>query len=149
MEDHTPSPDSRTVTSGATPDPPDQDDVTLVVGAIADEERLLGYCSAVGRRHRSLRDAARPLQARQRAHIEGLRAILSDVDPAPTSQRAQVPADGQRALASLVARLSQSRNARFDDCIATTSGLLASRLASISASHAASADLLAAPRVAR
>lgn len=145
-EDSTPSPDSRTVTSGATPDPPDQDDVTLVADAIADEERLQAYCAAVSRRHGSLRDVARPLQARQRAHIEGLRSILTDVDPAPMSRRPEVPPDAQRALTSLVERITLTRNARFDDCVAATSGLLAGRLASISASHAASAYLLAPPR---
>ncbi len=148
-EDATPSPDPRTVTSGATPDPPDQDDVTLVVGAIADEERLLAYCSVVSRRHGSLRDGLRPLQARQRAHVEGLRSILTDVDPEPRSLRPRAPANAQRALASLVERLTQTRNARFDDCVAATSGLLAGRLASLSASHAASAYLLGAPRAPR
>ncbi len=147
--DNTPSPDARTVTSGATPEPPDQDDVTLVVAAIADEELLLAYCAAVGRRHRSLRDVVRPLQARQRAHVSAMRSILTDVDPAPTSRRPQVPGEAQRALASLVGRLTQARNVRFDDCVAATSGLLAGRLASMSASHAASAELLTTRRVAR
>jgi len=145
----TPSPDAHTVTTGTPPDPPDQDDVTLVVHAIADEERLLAYCAAVSRRHRSLRGVARPLLTRQRGHVEGLRSILTDVDPAPTSPRPRVPADAQRALASLVERLTQTCNARFDDCVAATSGLLAGRLASMSASHAASADLLATSRAAR
>ncbi len=137
-----PPPEVRTVTSGATPAPPDDDDVSIVVAAIGDEERLQGYCAAVIRRHPSSGDAVRPLQARQRAHVAGLRAILSDDDPAPTTRRTRAPADAQRALASLVARVTQARDARFDDCLTATSGLLASRLASMAASHAASADLL-------
>lgn len=147
--DDTPSPDTRTVTSGATPDPPDQNDVSLLVDAIADEERLLAYCVTVSRRHRSLRAASRPVQGRQRAHVAGLLAILTDVDPAPTSRPPRVPGDAQPALESLVEHIVQTRNARFDDCVAATSGLLAAKLASVSASHAASADLLAALRVAR
>lgn len=143
------TPVRRTVTTGPTPSPRDQDDVRLVIAAIADEERLLSFCSSLARRHREARDLVLPLLGRQRAHVEGLRAILTDEDPAPVKARPQVPATVRGALPALVQRVERARQARYRDCLSAQSGPLAAQFASISASHAASADLLSLDRPGR
>lgn len=139
-----PAPGRRTLTLGPTPGRAEED-ISLVVRAIRDEERLLAYCTAMGRRHPTMRPLTRSLAARQRAHVERLREILTDDDPDPVGTSWRVPRNTPAAVDKLAAQLATARDARLDDCLAATSGLLAGTFASISASHACTHHTVVGP----
>lgn len=130
-----PSADRRTLTVEPEPSRED-DDVAVVVRAIADEGRLLRYCTEMERSHRSSRPVLRPLTTRQRAHTRALRDILLDSPAELTTVSPPVPANLGTALRTLEGFLAAARDKRLDDCLAVSSGLLARVLASASASHA-------------
>lgn len=130
-----PSADRRTL--AADPEPSrDDGDVARVVQAIAAEETLLRYCTAMERRHRSSRPVLRPLITRQRAHVTTLRDILIDNPAEPTTVTPPVPTGQRAAIRELEGLLVTARDERLGDCLAVSSGLLARVLASTSASHA-------------
>jgi hypothetical protein len=129
---------SRTVI-GAAPDDPD---VVVVVDAIADEAALLTLCSRTEQVHPELRDVVRPVAARQRAHVRRLRSSLSVGPEEPVPTRPGVPRSRKAAVAKVRDHVSAAEQSRLDECLGATSGLLARLLASISASHAVTVDLL-------
>jgi len=136
-----PSPDRRTLT--VDPEPArDDGDVARVVRAIAGEDKLLRYCTAMEKRHRSSRGILRPLAARQRAHVTELRDILVDDPAEPPTVSPRVPANERAAIRELEGLLATARDERLDDCLAVSSGLLARLLASAAASHACTLTLV-------
>jgi hypothetical protein len=130
-----PSADRRTLADD--PEPArDEGDVARVVRAIADEQKLLRYCTAMEKRHRSSRAVLRPLATRQRAHVDTLLDILIDNPAVSPTVSPPVPASERAAIRELESLLVTARDERLGDCLAVSSGLLARVLASVSASHA-------------
>ncbi|MBA3233264.1 MAG: hypothetical protein H0T17_04870 [Propionibacteriales bacterium] len=149
--EQTATPDRRTITSGPTPPSDDADDVGRVVAAIASEERLLTFSDTVARQHPQTRAETGPLQQRQQTHVRSLRDTLSAEVPEstltnPTLSIPTVPAQAAAALGELRSVLEQARADRYDDCLASNSGLLAQQFASLSASHACTIELLSVGR---
>lgn len=124
-----------------TPEPTEPDpDVTMLVAAIADEQRLLDTYDAAAKGHRKLRSHLAPLQKRQRRHVAVLRAAITPKPDRPTTKPAQVPKKRKAALATLIQAASDAEEARLADCLAAHSGALARLLASVSAAHAVTAE---------
>jgi len=126
---------------GTPQQPPDQD-VNLVLSAVKAEEVLLALCGSVTTEHPSLRVFAVPLRSRQRRHVAGLRALVTDVDVPRSTAQQRSPSRPAHARARLMAALERARDRRLDDCLAATAGPLAQHFASLSASHAATVDQL-------
>lgn len=125
---------------------PQHGDAALALAALADEEALLEYCSAVVASHPALTGLVTPVQQRQRQHIDTLRLSLRNVDVPPSRHAVSVPARARSAQAKLSRLAASARHQRFEDCLAAQSGRLARLLASASASHAVTVDLLGTSR---
>lgn len=125
---------------------PQHGDVGRLVAAIADEEGLLGYCTALISRHQQLATVAAPIRQRQRQHVDALRSALRHLDPPTAHRRVVAPARATVAEAKLTELAAATQRRRFEDCLAAESGLLARLFASTSASHAVTAHLLRAQR---
>lgn len=140
-----PASGGRTLTVHPTPKPSkDAADVARVARAIADEERLLRYCTALGSRPGSARAVVHAMGSRQRAHVRALRAIVSGDRPETTTAAVRVPPDEKAAIRRLATLVRTAREHRLADCLMVSSGLLARVLASMSASHACSLAALEA-----
>lgn len=129
-----------------TPPVPQHGDAALVIAAIADEEVLLAYCTALIDRHRDLTAVVRPVRQRQRQHVDVLRSTLRRFDPPTARRRVVVPSRSRSAEAKLTRLVDAAKRRRFDDCLAAESGPLARMLATTAAAHAVTADLLQAQR---
>lgn len=142
------------------PEPPGPD-VVLVGRAVAGEQALLAYYHAVLRRHPGMEAQVGPILSDHRAHLRALRAQVSPTPAvlptspsppaAPTSAgpgRARspspprVPAGEAEAAAALAERECSAAAARVED-LSGAPPFLAQLLASIGASEAAHAGLLA------
>ncbi len=120
------------------------DDEALLRAATADEEDLLGYCAAVLSEHRGLATVAGPMRQRQRQHVDTFRSALRRQDFANSPLKAHGPARASSALAELLRLAAAAQHHRFSDCLDAESGRLARLLASTSASHAVTVDVLRA-----
>lgn len=127
-----------------TPPLPRSGDENLLLAAIADEEDLLGYCVAVLSQHRGLATVAAPVRQRQRQHVDTFRSALRRLDPPPTRREVLVPARARTAEDKLRRLIAAAQRSRFEDCLKADSGPLARLLASTSASHAVTVDVLKA-----
>lgn len=118
-------------------------DIALVRKAIADEEILAEFCTAVLRRHPPARTKLTLMVAHQRQHISRLRATLTDLDPPVTRAPTRVPARVDAALMAAGRLSARTGDARLVACQVATAGLLAELLGSVAASHAQAASILA------
>lgn len=113
------------------------DDVALVVAAIADELRLLDACSGAVAAHPGLRGQLASTRAAQHVHLAVLRGALTVPPPPSTRVTEKAPArSAQVALDGLVRDFAGTQQRRLHECLAASSGPLARLLASIAASHA-------------
>lgn len=136
-------------------------DVVLVGRAVADEQDLLAYSQAVLRHHPGVGARVDPIVSDHRAHLGALRAQVSptpadlptSVSPPTTPTSAgpgparspgppRVPAGEAEAVAGLAERERSAAAARVED-LSGAPPFLAQLLASIGASEAAHAGLLA------
>ncbi|MEP6650962.1 MAG: hypothetical protein ABJA74_13810 [Lapillicoccus sp.] len=116
-------------------------DVRLVESAIADERALLDDCLAGAATFTGLAPVLDPIAARQREHLARLRAALTSGAPGRPSHPRRVPGDRAAALRRVRRSVVDAQRARRTDALAADSGPLARLLASMSASHAVTADL--------
>lgn len=121
-------------------------DAALVSAALAGEQRLLEYCTALLARHPQLGELVTPVLRRQRRHVETLQSSLRGTDPHASPSRLAVPGSEGPAIAKLSQLAGDARAHRFEDCLAASSGRLARLLASTSAAHAVTVEILEASR---
>ena len=121
---------------------PATEDVAQVLIAVAEEERLLRYCQALARRHGSLAAEAGVIAGRVRRHARQLRAVVPGTEPGRPGRIPRVPGRPPAARAALADLCAAARDARFADCLAAQSGLLARLFASTAASHALTVEAL-------
>lgn len=131
-------PEAATVSSTASPDA----DVTLLTKAVASEGQLLGLAVATLHEHRDQRDVVQPLVNRQRTHVRRLRTSLTGAPDLRRGRPPAVPGGSAAAITALRDAVSAAEQARLEDCLAATSGLLARLFASVSASHATTVETL-------
>ncbi len=122
--------------------PSDEADILLVRKAIADEERLLAFGTAVSRRFRVTRSPLASALAGQALHVSRLRASLTDLDPPVSANHATVPVRPDDALKQVVRLTADVKDARLAGCQTATAGLLAELLGSVAASHAVTVSAL-------
>lgn len=130
------------------PTPPTEvlhsDDEALLRVALADEEELLAYCAAVLPKHRGLATLVRPVRQRQRQHVDTFRSALRRRRLADSPPDVHAPDRASSALAEVLRLAAAAQRHRFSDCLEAESGRLARLLASTSASHAVTVDVLRA-----
>lgn len=135
--------------SGATSAPNTQAgtaaDAALVTAATVDEQRLLRLCLATMAAHPRLRSTLRPVVSRQRAHVLRLRRVLTAPSGSPSGTGPTVATRPKQARAALGRAFEAAGRRRRADCLAASSGPLASLLASVAASHAVTAQVLEPP----
>lgn len=117
-------------------------DVALVIRAIADEQRLLSFCTAAASRFGDQQAVLGPLSSRQGQHVSRLRATLTDLHPALGDTHRAVPRTAPVFSAALRQLVAQIRDNRTADCQAARAGLLAELFAAVAASHAMTVHLL-------
>lgn len=118
-------------------------DLQLVRKAIVDEQALLAASTTVSRRFPALRAQLVPVLAQQRQHLTRLRATLTGVAPPRSRIPPQIAGSRDVAMAQLVERLADVRDARLSGCRDATAGPLAELLGSVAASHAQTTKVLA------
>lgn len=121
---------------------PVEHDIRLVRKAIGDEERLLGFCTAVFRRYPGARGQLARLMDNQRRHVSRLRASLTDLAPPVARTRLVVPTQEGAALHAVFRLSAGLRDASLASCQSATAGLLAELVGSVGASHAAAVSVL-------
>lgn len=132
-----PAPDDPSPPTETAPDDPD---VALLTKAIRDETALLAFCERLRRRQPQLARVIAPISVRQRAHVRRLSASLTERPERDPAGHPTVPPQRKAALGEFREQLSAAEQARLEDCLGATSGLLARLLASVSASHAATLE---------
>lgn len=135
--------DPRGGSPAAPPRSPADADIALVRKAIADEEILAEFCTAVLRRHPPAGTKLTLTVTYQRQHIRRLRATLTDLDPPVARAPTRVPAGVDAALMAAGRLSARTGDARLVASQVVTAGLLAELLASVAASHAQAASILA------
>ena len=108
-------------------------DLRILAAALADEYRLLAYCSAVESRHSGLTPTVAPVRSVQQQHVAVLQRTLGR---SAVQERPHVPRRPKAAQARLLRELRGANDRRTSNCLAAVSGPLARVFASIAASHA-------------
>jgi hypothetical protein len=132
--------------SGASTSPTtgsDAGDVALVTEALAAEQGLLELCRTANRAHRQLRAELSPVAANAERHAAELRSALTE----PSDDRTMVTPALPRSLLGVRAMVQQrvraEQRGRAADTMNAASGALARLMASMAASHAMTASVLA------
>lgn len=118
-------------------------DVALVAAAITDEHGLVMLMRQARLAHRELAAQLDPVIAVGRRHVHTLTAAMDETVTIDTLPPAALPRSAPAAVRVLQQALLAAQLRRSSDCVAASSGAVASLMASIGAAHAASASVLA------
>lgn len=121
-------------------------DVALLARSLADERRLLHYCSKTAARHPNLTAELEPVRRLLRTHVAVMRRALPRSRATRNTSPVRVPRRSAAARAELLRSLRRAQRSRLADCLAAQSGRLGRMFAAASASHASVVELLTGPR---